>query len=42
MSKQLLIFIAMLALAMTLFAENQTTSCESKYGTCSFELSVRH
>lgn len=39
MSKQLLIFIAMLALAMTLFAENETTSCESEYGTCFFELS---
>lgn len=39
MSKQSLIFIAMLALAMTLFAENETVSCESDYGKCSFELS---
>ena len=29
----------MLALAMTLFAENETVSCESEYGKCSFELS---
>ena len=39
MSKQLLIFIAMLALAMTLFAENESVSCESEYGTCSLERS---
>lgn len=39
MTKKILIFIAMLALAMTLFAENETVSCESDYGKCSFELS---
>ena len=36
---KLLILVAMLALAMTLFAENETVSCESEYGKCSFELS---
>ena len=39
MTKKFLSFIAMLAVASMLSAENQTTSCESKYGTCSFELS---
>ena len=39
MSKQLLIFIAIFAVVATLFAENETVSCESDYGKCSFELS---
>ncbi|MBR4531968.1 hypothetical protein IKO70_06135 [bacterium] len=37
--KKLLIFIAMLVLATTLFAENEKVSCESEFGKCSFELS---
>ena len=37
--KKSLIFIAMLVLATTLFAENESVSCESEFGTCSFELS---
>ncbi len=39
MTKKFLIFIAILAVAATLFAENETVSCESKYGTCSLERS---
>ena len=39
MTKKFLIFIAMLAVAAILWAENQTISCESKYGTCSLERS---
>ena len=37
--KKSLIFIAMLALATTLFAENEKVSCESDSGKCSFERS---
>ena len=39
MTKKFLIFVAILAVAAILWAENQTISCESKYGTCSLELS---
>lgn len=34
-----LIFIAMLAIATALFAENETVSCESDLGKCTYELS---
>lgn len=37
--KKSLIFIAMLALATTLFAENEKMSCESELGTCNYEIS---
>ena len=37
--KRLWIFIAMLALATTLFAENEKMSCESEFGTCNYEIS---
>ncbi len=36
--KKLLIFIAMLAVATTLFAENNTISCESDLGKCTYTL----
>ena len=39
MTKKLLIFIAIFAVTATLFAENETVSCESDYGTCSLERS---
>jgi len=39
MSKKFLIFTAMLALATTLFAENEKMSCESELGTCNYEIS---
>ncbi|MBR4531962.1 hypothetical protein IKO70_06105 [bacterium] len=38
MSKKFFVFIA-IAVTATLFAENETVSCESDYGKCSFELS---
>ena len=37
--KKSLIFTAMLALATTLFAENEKMSCESELGTCNYEIS---
>ena len=37
--KKSLIFIAMLAIATALFAENETVSCESDLGKCTYELS---
>ncbi|MBP5407037.1 hypothetical protein J6Z19_07795, partial [bacterium] len=37
--KKSLIFIAMLALATTIFAENEKMSCESELGTCNYEIS---
>ena len=37
--KRLWIFIAMLALATTLFAEDEKMSCESELGTCNYEIS---
>ena len=39
MTKKLLIFITIFAVTAKLFAENETVSCESDYGKCSFELS---
>ena len=39
MTNKLLIFAVIFAFSAMLLAENQTTSCESEYGTCSFELS---
>ena len=36
--KKSLIFIAMLALATTLFAENESVSCESELGQCTYTL----
>ena len=38
--KKSLIFIAMLAVATTLFAENDTISCESDLGKCTFTISA--
>ena len=38
--KKTLIFIAMLAVASTLFAENDTVSCESDLGKCTYTLSA--
>ena len=38
--KNSLIFIAMLAVATTLFAENDTISCESDLGKCTFTISA--
>ncbi|MBO4710542.1 hypothetical protein J5681_01345 [bacterium] len=38
--KKSLIFIAMLAIASTLFAENDTISCESDLGKCTYTLSA--
>ena len=37
--KKLFVIFGIFAVAAMLWAENQTTSCESEYGTCFFELS---
>ena len=37
--KKSLILIAMLAVATTIFAENENVSCESDFGECTYELS---
>ena len=42
MTRKLLIFITIFAVAAMLSAENQTTSCESDYGTCSLERSDKN